>query len=154
MTKVMLVQGLIFQKYRDIGIIERSLLSVDTLRLNSELIFQGMFSGIIANVEKGEMSGIVNDAWGQSELFNIVFNDSNLSFCKKYFRRDDIIDYKLKKLINADNVWVGDYDGKDTGKGIAWLTIQEVESDMWDYDYVESLINQLKFIESQSSWVS
>ena len=72
--------------------------------------------------------GQLVDLWGESEILNFGFmDDSVLEFCKKYIRRNDIINYKYKK--NEKGVWEGEYFGEATGKGITQCITSLVDKD-------------------------
>lgn len=65
----------------------------------------------------GVLSGIMCDRVGDSLLADIVLTDCKLSFTKHYVNRDDGIRYHFTK--QADETWVGEWEGSACGRGFA-----------------------------------
>ena len=130
--KIKLVQGKIF------------ISGDDGYPVNSAHTTDGVFHGYIIADEKGELTGFVRDQWGSSRLSNIVFETFKLSFDKKYSTDEDLIHYSLTR--RDGNEWVGIYESQTHGYGIAWLAIQEVDSQLFLAFPTYEIVSELKIL--------
>ncbi|MEM4271651.1 MAG: hypothetical protein QXD13_00995 [Candidatus Pacearchaeota archaeon] len=80
-----------------------------------------LFEGFLNCKEDGTIDGYLNDRWGQSKIEGILKNQlGDLTFRKMYIHRADIIFYSFKK---EGNLWIGCYNGPETGVGEAQCEI-------------------------------
>ncbi len=93
------------------------------------VVFRGgacrfMYAGTIwFELESGIFMGEMVDAFGESDLSEITLGPDELSFSKKYEHRADVIKYSFRR---QDSIWVGEYEGKETGKGWSNCALTEV----------------------------
>lgn len=90
------------------------------------------FSGMLHTntVDSTKMSGFMRDEFGYSDLTDVEVTENTVSFVKKYLiGRDDTIKYTLRKSKRQLNVWIGKYDGIQTGKDKVKCIITEVPLD-------------------------
>ena len=70
----------------------------------------------------------MHDEIGNSILFNVVVSPEELSFDKRYLRRENPINYKFKR---KGNLWVGKYSGMAVGEGITKCITCEVPEELY-----------------------
>ncbi len=80
----------------------------------------GVFYGVVGIEEDGTYSGEMNDHWGPSVITDLTVLDDYISFRKSYKNRPPIL-YTFDK--KEEGLWIGSYDGRDSGSGIAKLII-------------------------------
>lgn len=112
--------------------------------VGSEDVASIFFGGFIRQHDsdpEGVLSGAMFDDYGASELSEVVINDNELRFRKRYLRRGvqgPAIDYVFRPANDGSNTWVGEYFlGLGAGgelKGLARCVITEVNSQPFAYD--------------------
>lgn len=98
---------------------------------------QFMYAGAIWE-EDGELTGLVRDEFGYARLSEISISDSEIAFTKKYEGRNDLIFYKFGK--KDGNSWIGEYTGRDSGKGVTRLFLTEIPDDFLLAEPVKKLL--------------
>jgi len=124
MKKIYLIQGIIFQNGHVFGTAYKPGLGIAST-IHDALIFS-MCQGIVGpNPENEEvLFGTMQDKWGKSEITNFKISEGELTFIKQYKGRP-IINYRFKK--NGGNVWHGQYEGVDCGKGESKCILTEID---------------------------
>lgn len=115
-NSMILIQGFFFQKKEELDL---SFASGEAEAVVRTVMERSMFSGVIGPTESGSdvLVGRATDYYGESSLRNVLIKGDTFSFVKRYDRRSDRINYRLKKI--TGNIWQGSYWGKATGSGIA-----------------------------------
>lgn len=140
------IQGVFFQNQEWLGV------QTVPIEGNVAVLRRGlqwdMYAGIIfPNPERvhlpenkftDEFIGGMNDHFGESTLKDIVITDLEISFSKKYNRRDDVIHYSFK--IKDGNTWVGGYHGDEVGKGLSRCIITPVNDSFNDPTSIMKLL--------------
>jgi len=85
-----------------------------------------LFSGIIRQDPRHPnlLVGGMIDHYGESALREIILEAQEVSFSKKYARREDLIRYRF--TVKEENIWIGEYTGPKVGSGTAYCTVAEV----------------------------
>lgn len=126
-----LIQGLFFQnqQYMELACVPKE----GVVAVIHEGLFQYMYAGLIWTDERqvlGGLKGEMQDQFGHSRLSRIQVSDLEISFTKKYDRRDDEILYKFR--IKDGNSWIGEYNGDMVGSGTSRCIITEVPDSFFD----------------------
>ncbi len=74
------------------------------------------FGGFFLLHPNGRLEGNLVDGYGGSNIGGNL-TETDLRFGKIYHERGGIIEYSFKR--NPSGIWVGEYDGRDTGRGKA-----------------------------------
>lgn len=99
-----------------------------------------IFSGVIQRfTPSSPWTGWVLDHFGYAKLFNVSFGEKELRFTKKYEGREDEIHCSFRQTPDAEGVFVGHYEGVDTGKNTAWCVLTEVSDRLFDEHTIRSL---------------
>ncbi|MFA6447133.1 MAG: hypothetical protein WCW31_02635 [Patescibacteria group bacterium] len=119
-----LIQGFFFQEQFKLDIEHRG-----ESEGGVHVVFVGgacriMYAGTIwLELESGIFMGEMVDDFGNSGLSEITLGPDELKFSKKYEHRADVIKYSFRR---QDSIWVGEYEGKKTGKGWSNCVLTEV----------------------------
>ena len=89
----------------------------------SAIAFGGYFK--LGGAPEGALDGQLIDLWGPSVIKGEM-NQRELSFRKVYDRRTDVISYTFKM---ENGIWVGEYSGSATGRGVAHCITTKVIED-------------------------
>lgn len=100
------------------------------------------FHGMIGtDCSDGRPCGIMLDRWGESRLSEIDLGGEHFSFLKIY-TDGRTIRYNFRR--QEDGVWVGEYSGPDSGKGVAFCVVTEVDERYMDPDRLARLVGREK----------
>lgn len=149
------INGVFFQHERDTVAISKStpgmVRMLDSINSRSETLCRFIFNGFIwknGQNNSNELTGGVEDFYGHSQLSKINISGKYMSFTKKYIHRNDWIVFVFTK--RDGNIWVGQYDGPETGTGIASCIITEFSEDFFSS---EKILKQLN-LEYAHKWPS
>ena len=126
-----LIQGVFFQNQEWLG--TRMVPIEGMVAVIERGLIYDMYAGIIRVDPENpwRFVGGMNDHYGESTLSDIVFVDGvELSFSKKYNRRQDKIHYSFK--VKDGNTWAGEYSGEIVGKGLSRCIVTEVDDSFND----------------------
>ena len=116
------LQGVFFQKNWGMGTAIDPLIGVRAT-ITSQLQFT-MFHGLVGKEPMEEnFSGMMNDRYGDAALTDFVLTDTEMSFTKKYLKRNDPIRYEFKE--KKDGIWYGTWSGPAVGAGTAKCIVNE-----------------------------
>lgn len=106
-----------------------------------EGIGQFMFNGALwqdPNGIKGTLSGHLEDRFGRSKLTHVELDANHFVFAKRYHNRPPIhYTFRFKEGLT----WVGEWSGRDAGRGIARCLLTEVPDEFF---WPESVLAALK----------
>ncbi len=126
-----LIQGIFFQNQGWLSTAMRPIEGAIAVIRQGLLPF--MYSGLIWRDPDGllgEMIGVMEDRFGESELTKIHISNSGIRFEKKYVRGESeraIFEYNFTK--KDGNTWVGRYRNPQAGVGVTRCVITEVSED-------------------------
>ncbi|HBD05729.1 TPA: hypothetical protein DCZ32_04705 [Candidatus Uhrbacteria bacterium] len=124
-----LIQGYFFQPTLTLSTAHCSETKGGVRAVVDRKLVHAMFAGVIFPDPDGSgLVGQMSDSFGISILSNIVIGPDILSFTKQYDNRPSI-HYKFRK---DGLLWVGTYDGSDTGKGWAKCSLTEVPAEIFE----------------------
>ena len=138
--KVLFINGVFFQNREQLEIGEDP--SCGTAVFIHKDLFRYVYAGVIWTEPSGGLRGLVQDAFGEAELSHITISDTEISFTKKYFKRDYYIEYFFR--IRNGNTWVGDYKGVATGNGISRCILTEIEDEFFLPQPILKLLGRTK----------
>jgi hypothetical protein len=100
-----------------------------------------MYAGAIWQ-DSGGLTGCMQDAFGKSELSEIVISDTEVRFVKTYEGRQRPIRYLFRK--KDGNTWVGDYRGEGVGVGVSRCLVTEVDDECFVSESITKLLGRKK----------
>lgn len=131
MKKLYFLQGIIFAN----GLIAGSSgeQSIGIAPKIKRAVRTGVFQAITGLEEDPEnLSGYMNDYWGNSKVTNFKISDEELSFTKNYEDNSTVMNYLYNK--KDGEVWLGEYTSTDCGNGTSKCIVVPI-----DENFLESV---------------
>lgn len=135
-----LIQGMFFQNNHWLGLETRPIDGVVTMIYSG--LCQYMFAGAMwqdPNHVLGDLTGHMQDSFGNSVLSDIRISESEVTFTKAYDRKEDLIRYTFKR--QEGQIWIGEYEGEACGTGVSSCIITKVDSEFFQPDFIMKKLN-------------
>lgn len=116
--------GVFFQNKK--GIITAHDPIIGTRAFIEETMKRSTFYALLGEEDdRADISGMMNDVFGDSEITDFTIDDSTMSYRKRYIHRSDVIEYVFNT--KEGNTWYGTWSGPSVGTGTAKCIVTEID---------------------------